>query len=30
MKKGVSMIETLRDFIAKIDKLGLEYMVTGS
>jgi hypothetical protein len=30
MNKGVSMIETLRDFVTKADALGLEYMVTGS
>ena len=30
MNKGVSMIETLRDFVAKANELGLEYMVTGS
>jgi len=30
MSKGVSMIETLRDFVAKANQLGLEYMVTGS
>jgi hypothetical protein len=30
MNKGVSMIETLRDFVAKTNTLGVEYMVTGS
>ncbi len=30
MNKGISMIETMRDFIEKIDALGIEYMVTGS
>jgi hypothetical protein len=30
MNKGVSMIETLRDFVAKANELGIEYMVTGS
>src|SRR5205085_7074558 len=30
MKKGISMIETMRDFITKVDRLGIEYMVTGS
>jgi hypothetical protein len=30
MKKGISMIETMRDFIGKIEDLGVEYMVTGS
>jgi hypothetical protein len=30
MKKGISMIETMRDFITKVDDLGIEYMVTGS
>jgi hypothetical protein len=30
MNKGISMIETLRDFVAKANELGLEYMVTGS
>jgi hypothetical protein len=30
MLKGVSMIETLRDFVAKANELGIEYMVTGS
>jgi len=30
MNKGVSMIETLRDFVAKANALGIEYMVTGS
>jgi hypothetical protein len=28
--KGISMIETKRDFIDKIEGLGIEYMVTGS
>lgn len=27
---GISMIETMRDFIQKVDGLGIEYMVTGS
>jgi len=27
---GISMIETMRDFIAKVDDLGIDYMVTGS
>ena len=30
MNKGVSMIETLRDFVAKTNELRIEYMVTGS
>jgi hypothetical protein len=30
MKPGLSMIETLRDFVSKARELGLEYMVTGS
>jgi hypothetical protein len=30
MNRGVSMIETMRDFIEKMDDLGIEYMVTGS
>jgi hypothetical protein len=30
MKPGLSMIETLRDFVSKAGELGLEYMVTGS
>ena len=30
MSKGISMIETLRDFVAKANELGIEYMVTGS
>jgi hypothetical protein len=30
MNKGVSMIETLRDFVTKANALGIEYMVTGS
>lgn len=30
MNKGISMIETLRDFVAKANELGIEYMVTGS
>ena len=30
MPKGISMIETLRDFVDKANKLGIEYMVTGS
>ncbi len=30
MKSGISMIETLRDFVAKADELGIGYMVTGS
>ncbi len=30
MQKGISMIETMRDFIEKIDALGIPYMVTGS
>src|SRR5688572_3240488 len=30
MNTGISMIETLRDFVAKINELGIDYMVTGS
>lgn len=30
MEKGISMIETLRDFVEKANSLGLEYMITGS
>ena len=30
MNSGVSMIETLRDFVGKANALGIEYMVTGS
>ena len=30
MTTGMSMIETLRDFINKMDRLRVEYMVTGS
>ncbi len=30
MKKGISMIETLRDFVAKANDLGSDFMVTGS
>jgi hypothetical protein len=30
MNSGISMIETMRDFIERIDGLGIEYMVTGS
>jgi len=30
MNKGVSMIDTLRDFVERVDGLGIEYMVTGS
>jgi hypothetical protein len=30
VKKGISMIETLRDFVSKMNELGIEYMVTGS
>lgn len=30
MKNEISMIETMRDFVDKIDDLGIEYMVTGS
>jgi len=30
MNKGVSMIETLRDFVTKANALGIEYMITGS
>jgi hypothetical protein len=30
MNKGISMIETLRDFVGKANQLGIEYMVTGS
>jgi hypothetical protein len=30
MNTGTSMIETLRDFVAKADELEIEYMVTGS
>ena len=30
MNTGISMIETLRDFVAKANELGIEYMVTGS
>lgn len=30
MEKGVSMIETLRDFVEKANSLGVEHMITGS
>ncbi|MEP6704841.1 MAG: hypothetical protein ABJB34_08555 [Acidobacteriota bacterium] len=30
MKKGISMIETLRDFVSKANELGIDFMVTGS
>ncbi|HJS50326.1 MAG TPA: DUF6036 family nucleotidyltransferase [Pyrinomonadaceae bacterium] len=30
MNTGISMIETLRDFVAKMNELGIDYMVTGS
>ncbi|HBE83899.1 MAG TPA: hypothetical protein DDW24_14140, partial [Blastocatellia bacterium] len=30
MNNGISMIETLRDFVLKANELGIEYMVTGS
>ena len=30
MNAGISMIETLRDFVAKMNELGIDYMVTGS
>lgn len=30
MKKGISMIDTLRDFIEKMERLRIDYMVTGS
>lgn len=30
MNSGISMIETLRDFVEKVDELGIDYMVTGS
>lgn len=30
MNKGISMIETMRDFVGKVSALGIEYMVTGS
>jgi hypothetical protein len=30
MTSGISMTDTLRDFVEKIDDLGIEYMVTGS
>jgi hypothetical protein len=30
MTSGISMTDTLRDFVEKIDELGIEYMVTGS
>jgi len=30
MNSGVSMIDTLRDFVAKVNEIGVEYMVTGS
>ena len=30
MNTGTSMIETLRDFVQKINELGIDYMVTGS
>jgi hypothetical protein len=30
MNNGISMIETMRDFIERIDDLGIDYMVTGS
>ena len=30
MRKGISMIDTLRDFVEKANSIGVEYMVTGS
>jgi hypothetical protein len=30
MKSGMSMIETLRDFVGKMEQLEIDYMVTGS
>ena len=30
MNTGISMIETLRDFVEKLNELGIDYMVTGS
>ncbi len=30
METGISMIDTLRDFVQKMNVLGIEYMVTGS
>jgi hypothetical protein len=30
MNTGTSMIETLRDFVQKMNELGIDYMVTGS
>jgi len=30
MNKGISMIDTLCDFVIKMNDLELEYMVTGS
>ena len=30
MNTGISMIETLRDFVQKMNELGIDYMVTGS
>ena len=30
MSQGISMIETLRDFVSKVNELGIEYMITGS
>lgn len=30
MNKGISMVDTLRDFVIKMNDLGIEYMVTGS
>ncbi len=30
VKKGISMIETLRDFVAKANELRIDFMVIGS
>lgn len=30
MKPGISMLDTLRDFVTRVDELGIEYMITGS
>jgi hypothetical protein len=30
MNQGISMTDTLRDFVEKMNELGIEYMVTGS
>lgn len=30
MNQGIAMNDTLRDFVKKVNELGIEYMITGS